>query len=286
MSTLYDIYIEKEYQKYIRKNTTLGLQTLGEKSFPCGKQHDYWSAYLIGDEIKYVYFKNGYIHPDEPKKNKPLTLPKNNNIVTDSERLKNSLSRTRSTVFELAKCNEFNFFCTFTLDKNLRDRNDLGAFVKSFGQFVRDMNRKRENKITYLCLPEQHTKGGWHLHGLLNNLEIGQDLVPFKKSDYIPKKLINRIENGENIYNFPLYAKKFGYFTATKIKDKNACSKYITKYITKDLQSEILDCGKHLFYASKGLNRKECIVKNSFEQAPFSDWDFENEYIKIKTVKI
>lgn len=278
-------YIEAIYQKYILDNTHECFRKLNDNVEKFGFSHDYWSLYILGNEARFVYFKTGYIYPDESIEEN-FKFKKNNNHFSDnSERFSSSLSRTKSRVYEIAKCNEFDFFCTFTLDENKQNRYDLPEFVKNLSQMFRDLNKKREDNIKYLLVPEQHKKGGWHLHGLLNGL-TDSDLVPFKKSEYIPKKLKKSIENGEIIYNFPLYQKKFGFFTATKIKDKDATCRYITKYITKDLQAQTLDSNKHLFYASKGLKHKVCIVKNSFDRPPFDSWDYENEYVKIKTVKM
>lgn len=123
------------------------------------------------------------------------------------------------------------------------------------------------------------------MHGVLTGLST-DDLTEFKLSDHIPQKLKNSIKNGEKIYNFTRYADKFGFFTATRIKDKNACSVYLTKYITKDLGKSLLSKGQHLFFASQGLKGREVLAKNSTDLPPFSDWDFENDFVKIKTISL
>lgn len=246
--------------------------------------HDVWNAYAYGDIVKFVYIKNRA----NPKKNKDLpAIEKTERSRDDDSRFSSSISRARARVFELASCNEFQHFCTFTLNKDMKDRNDLSEFRKSLSMLFRNINRERdiENLIKYLLIPEPHKKGGWHMHGLLTGLSTA-DLVEFKLTDNIPQKLKKQIKNGEKIYNFPRYADKFGFFTATDIKNKNACSVYLTKYITKDLGKSLLSKGQHLFFASQGLKGREVLAKNCDEIPPFDTWDFENDFVKIKTVSL
>ena len=94
------------------------------------------------------------------------------------------------------------------------------------------------------------------------------------------------------MYNWPKYAKKYGFFTATAIKDKVAASSYITKYVTKDVAKQALESGRHLFFASHGLKGREVVVHDNVDQGgelvfcPISDgeWDFENDYVKVKWI--
>ena len=255
-----------------------------------GKQsrtrHDLWSMYRIGDTIKVVYFKA--LPP--VKKEQPLfsdyppkkTLKIEKHARSDTERFASSISRARNRIFELAMCNEFSFFCTFTQDKSKRDRFDLGEFRKDFAMLVRNMNRSRpeDKKIKYLLIPEQHKDGAWHMHGLLAGLEEA-DLRKFKLSERLPKAIRNQLEKGEAVFDWTRYRRAFGYFTCTQIKEKNACSKYITKYVTKDLESSPRKNGEHLFFASQGLKGKETLVHLSDEPCALSEWDFENQYIKV-----
>lgn len=249
--------------------------------------HDVWSAYLYGDTVKIVYTK---VRANPKPKSKIIPLADDDDKKSRAlpcERFLSSISRARQRVFELASCNEFHYFCTFTLNAKLKDRDNLGEFRKSLTMLFRNINRSRddEHKIKYLLIPEQHKKGGWHIHGLLSGLST-DDLTEFKLSDNIPQKLKNTIKNGEKVYNFSRYADKFGFFTATKIKDKNACSVYLTKYITKDLGITLLSKKQHLFFASQGLKGREVLAKNCSELPPFNDWDFENDYVMIKTIRL
>ena len=270
----------KEPSKWALQNEEIGTLYWAEQWFslkgitvPTGNvtsdnKSDTWTMYDYGHgQYKIVYTKKG----------SSARLKKESKVeqkTDEAKRFLNSVSRARSTIFEIATCNNFEHFCTFTLDKEKRDRFNLEAFRKDFTQFIRDINKKRpENeKIKYLLIPEQHNNGAWHLHGLLMNL-TDEELRP----------------NEHGYLDWIGYRERFGFFSVSPINDTVACAKYITKYITKDYDDSSLKANKHLFFASKGLKRKECIVKNCAEKCPInvgSEWDFENEYIKVKWLDI
>ena len=252
--------------------------------------HDVWSVYDYGDIVKVVYIKSApkrkdgrddKLFPDLKNQSKK---PKFEKLQRDeNERFSNSISRSKARVFELAMCNEFKYFCTFTQDEKKRDRFDLKEFRKDFAQFVRNLNRGREEKIKYLLIPEQHKNGAWHMHGFLMGLN-SDDLRLFTLNEKLPERIRKPIAKGVAIYDWTAYRRKFGYFTCTEIDNHTACAKYITKYISKDFQKSVRESGEHLFFASQGLKGREAIVKNSLDKCPFDEWDFENDYVKIKEI--
>ena len=277
------------YEEYIlnkAKKTGLANIPIGH-GVQCLLQHDLWSLYDYGDIVKVIYFKS-LPNKADPKKDPlfPEYAPKKPEFAKrehpENERFSNSVSRSKTRIFELAMCNEFTHFCTFTQDEKMRDRFDLKAFRIDFAQMVRNINRGRadDEKIKYLIIPEQHKNGAWHMHGLLMGLK-DTDLRPFRLSENIPLKIKTQIKNGVQVYDWLRYRKAFGYFTCTKIENRTACSKYITKYISKDLQKTVRESGEHLFFASQGLKGKDIIVKKSPDFCPFDKWDFENRYIKV-----
>lgn len=255
-------------------------------------RHDLWSIYAYGEEIKAVYIKTAPKIKNAPQRKNANegaregeAIPKKEAKAprTTEERFSQSLSRTRARIFELALCNEFQYFCTFTQDQTKRERFDLKAFRKDFSQMVRDLNKSRaENqRIKYLLIPEQHKNGAWHMHGLLMGL-TSADLREFSLSEKLPENIRKSIFKGKKVYNWEKYSKKFGFFTCTEIENKTACGKYITKYITKELEKTARENNEHLFFASQGLKGREVIVKNSLDVCPVKEWDFENEYVKVK----
>ena len=247
------------------------------------KLHSVVSVYVYGDSLRVVMVKN----PPTPKKRTEGNFKPDNQRGDGEhgdERFKQSLSRARARVYELAMCNEFPHFCTFTQDKELRDRFTLSEFRKDFAQYVRNLNRGRggdsgKPPIKYLLIPEQHKDGAWHMHGLLQGL-TDEDLRAFKVSERIPERIKRQIRNGTPVYDWSGYRSRFGYFTATEVKNKTAVAKYVTKYLTKDMTGKARAAGEHLFFASQGLRGREQIFREVAPQLPVA-WDWENEYVAV-----
>lgn len=285
-------WFDRTYLAMARKNgldiepIQHGIQTL--------QVHDCWSLYTYGDVLKVVYFKKlpNRKNPRKDKlfptefdlKQKPKITP---TPKDENERFSNSIARSKSRVFELAMCNEFTHFCTFTQDEKKRDRFDLAEFRKDFAMLVRNLNRARAEgeKIKYLLIPEQHKNGAWHMHGLLMGL-TADDLREFTLAERLPQRIRTQLEKGVRVYDWTRYRKAFGYFTCTEIESGIGCAKYITKYISKDLQKTVREAGEHLFFASQGLKGRDIIVKQSFDKCPFDKWDFENDYVKVLEIQL
>lgn len=244
-------------------------------------KHSFVRVYQYGDYgTKYVLFK--YLN-QSPRRSRLVAQsegPFSEEIKAyeasapteqSAERLEASISRTRSTIFEIAFCNDFEYFCTFTQDESkVSDRFDLSAFRSRLSQFVRNQNRYRapENRIEYLFIPEQHKDGAWHIHGLLKGLTE------------------NDLKLNEHGYlDWYKYRDRFGFFSCSKIKSHDACSRYVTKYVSKSLCSTKIDSRGHMFFASKGLKRKVCIDEYMFDSSMYDEWDYENDYVKIRWEK-
>lgn len=94
----------------------------------------------------------------------PVDRIKNKN----EEKLETNLMRAKSTIFELAYCNNWDFFFTGTLDKKKTNREDLASFNEKFKKFVFNFNHKYHCKIRYLIIPELHSDlKSWHFHGFV-----------------------------------------------------------------------------------------------------------------------
>lgn len=228
------------------------------------------------NSLKLVIFKNPISNQIKEKKVKSF---KNQN----DEKLDCNISRTRSKVFEYAMCNQFEYFITITLDrKKVVDRYDLDLFIKNLGQFIRNERRKTGNSIDYLLLPEEHKDGAWHMHGLIKGID-GSNLRQFKTSDYLPKHMNKMILEGRELYNWIPYADKFGFVSLEKIKDTERVSKYITKYISKDLtDTQKKRKYKKLYYSSRGLNVAKKIKEGSWSaKIKLPSKPFENDYVQI-----
>lgn len=193
----------------------------------------------------------------------------------NDEKLLNNLIRAKTKVREYALCNYFEYFATFTLDKDKYDRYNLPKFIKDLGQFIRDYRKKYKSNIQYLLIPEQHKDGAWHIHGLLMGIKE-EHLISFDTIPGVPGRLKNR-----GYYNFVLYEKKFGFNSLGKIKDTDKVANYITKYITKDFGKDI-ELNHKSYYCSRGL-KKPVEVKRGLLLSPIK-YDYENEYVSITTL--
>lgn len=192
-------------------------------------------------------------------------------------RLEESIIRSRRMVFEYAMSNDWQFFCTFTIDCTKYDRYSLDVYHKAFSQWLRDYFRKKLGyDVQYILIPEQHKDGAWHEHGLFFNFPLSE-LQEFKLSDgKLPPYIIKKISKGEKIYNCPAYQKKFGFCTFEPVRSSEACAKYVTKYITKDIARSSHDKGHKLYYVSRKLKKAENIAIGTYKGVPF--YDYENDY--------
>lgn len=197
--------------------------------------------------------------------------------VNDTK-LDENVTRAKSAIFELAYCNDWDYFCTFTLDEKKFNRYDLEKYHRAFSQWVKNQNKKHGLKIKYLTIPETHKDGAWHLHGFINGLPRGQ-LRAFTLNEKIPMHIRIQLMNDNEVFDWPDYREKFGWVNLEPIENREAVSKYVTKYISKNLARSVKEINAHLYYCSKGLNRAEEIKRGILrESIPF---EFENDYVKV-----
>lgn len=197
----------------------------------------------------------------------------------EGEKCSESISRTRSRIYELAFCNAWDWFFTATLDPAKYERTDLEKFHSSLTQWIRNYNRLHDTSIKFLLIPELHSDGkSWHMHGLLQGLPVDH-LKQFVIGDIMGKKLAEKVRKGDIVFNWLAYANKFGFCDIEPIRSHEAVCKYITKYISKSLDNSVKDLNAHMYYCSRGLNRAETIKKGTM----FADIvpEFENDYCAI-----
>lgn len=144
--------------------------------------------------------------------------------------------RAKQKVFDLARSNKFDWFITLTLDPKVCDRFDYDSCRNELSKFTKYLTA---HGLQYIIVPEQHEKGGYHFHGLV------QGDLPL-----VPALNVNTQEVIDGLFWVKDYTS--GYTTATKIIDDSRVSTYITKYLTKGLQ---VPKGKKRYWASQGLNK-------------------------------
>jgi len=196
----------------------------------------------------------------------------------NNEKLNNNISRAKATVRELGLCNPWEYFFTFTINKNCYDRYNLKEFKKVLAQWIRDYRKKHKVDVKYLLIPEKHEDGAWHFHGFLYGLPV-EHLTQFKIGDKMGKYIADKVKNGDVIYNWSAYANKFGFCSLEPIRHQEKAVNYITKYISKDLEKSVSELGAHLYFASHNLKRANELKRGTLMcEIPI---DYENEHCKV-----
>jgi hypothetical protein len=231
-------------------------------------------VYGCGDnkKIKVVTLKVFYVLDNNSKKCSERG-------TVNNEKLAENISRAKSTIFELAFCNPWDWFFTGTLNPNKYDRTDLDKFHKTLTQWLRDYNKKHGLNIKFLFVPELHRDGkSWHMHGFLQGLPV-EHLKQFNVGDVMGKGLADKVKKGDVVYNWVAYVNKFGFCGLEPIRSHEAVSKYVTKYINKSLASSVTELNAHMYYVSRGLQRAEFVKSGIL----FGDIEstYENDYCKI-----
>lgn len=156
-----------------------------------------------------------------------------------------SMNRTVQKIYEIARSNRWEYFITLTFDPQKHNSKNYDYITQIMHDWLKDLKKYYAPDLIYLIVPELHADGQkYHFHGVFANCGA----IPFVDSGHYI--------DGEPIYNIGAY--KFGWSTATKVKDTFRVSSYITKYITKDLCSVTM--GKKRYWCSKNCNRP--IVQN------------------------
>lgn len=225
--------------------------------------HNYVSIKRYGDDyklscLKFPIRRKGFEYNSSALKEK-------RERCSNENKLSNNISRAKSKVMEYALCNDFDYFVTLTIDGKKYNREDLKLYYKDLSKFLNNYNTNHKTKIKYILIPELHKDGkSWHMHGLISGI-----------------KEKHLVANKNNYLDWKQYSKKFGYMSLGVIKDKKAVSRYITKYINKDMGNSISELNAHSYYCSKGLKTAEK-VKEGILSANNIPYDFENEYVGIK----
>lgn len=178
-----------------------------------------------------------------------------------------STRRTKQTIYEIARSNNWDYFATFTFAK---DRFDYDKCKKQLRKFFNNFKEQKMNKqFEYLCVPELHEDGAIHFHALLQgNLKPYLALKMGEKCKYVLKP-----------YNL-------GISEIEPVRNRYRVSNYITKYVTKGLLVQIAN--KRRFFYSAGLKKphKEYFAFDGnlvdFLEANFPDFEIAHQYRSAK----
>ena len=175
--------------------------------------------------------------------------------VNSEEIQRQSLSRTKRNIRELALCNNFEYFATFTVNSEKCDRYSLNDVQDKLKKVLHKIKRNNKN-FAFLIITEKHKDGAFHFHGLVKGIT---DL-------YI---------NNNGYLSSSIFDNELGFNSFSKIKDYSKCCNYILKYITKDC---IKNSHNQIYISSRGLKKA---VKEEFANIDFVP-TFSNEFVAIK----
>ena len=148
-----------------------------------------------------------------------------------------SYNRTKQKIYEYSRCVKWEKFITLTFNQEKVDRYNFSECSRLARQWLHNQ-RRNASDLQYLLVPELHKDGAWHFHGLL--AQTGS--MSFVDSGKRDKKR-------HVIYNMGAWS--YGWTTATDVSDTHKVSKYIGKYITKDLCG--LTKGKQRYFVSSNM---------------------------------
>lgn len=191
---------------------------------------------------------------------------KQKNVETDKEELeRQSLSRTKRNIKELALCNSFTHFATLTINSIFCDRFSLQACQDKLKYIIKERIRRKNKDFAYLFITEKHQNGAFHFHGLIKNLD---DLYT-NENGFLSHKAFDEIG--------------FNSFLEINTENNNSYDKvcsYITKYITKDC---VKNENNQIYISSRGLKKA---IRYQVKNANFDEWSFENDFCKIKDINL
>lgn len=200
--------------------------------------------------------------------------------TVNENKINESILRSKSKIFELAFCNPWDWFFTGTINPNKQDRTDLELFHKQLTQWLRDYNKKYKLNIKFLFVPEKHKDGkSWHIHGFIYGLPV-EHLIQFQVGDKMGKGLAEKVIRGDIVYNWKAYFNRFGFCDLEPIRNHEAVSKYVTKYINKELANSVTELNAHTYYHSRGLKFAELIKKGTMIWEDIAP-TYENDYCSV-----
>lgn len=151
-------------------------------------------------------------------------------------------------------------FLTLTTKKNIEDRNEFTALLKTFiKRFNYHIFNTKKSKLKYLAVLERQKRNAWHTHILLFN-------VP-----YIPhEKLLSLWTHGSVRIN------------KVDVDSKDNRGRYVTKYFEKGIGQGLIDnFGKNAYLSSRNLKKPEETKVYLKEKLEFNESAvlFESEFV-------
>lgn len=186
-----------------------------------------------------IFRERGY----EPRQ-RPWAVPSKGHAADPLRSTEASMRRARAAILDIALCNGFRYFFTWTLAPELVDRYDREAVKRKVLTQLKNLSYRKG--FIYLLVPELHKDGAIHMHGLCTP---GQVCLERAVNPHTGLPLsTNRGQPIFNMLDWPL-----GYSTCIPIDENyEAACYYMVKYLSKDTQKIF---GKW-YYSSRCLTKR------------------------------
>lgn len=165
------------------------------------------------------------------------------------KRLRYSMRRSKAAIYDLAKSNEFDWFCTWTFDRIMVDRFDYDDCSRCLSYWL-DQMRRQYPDFRYVIVSELHSgktsdqdvfgNYAFHFHGLVGGVP-DQELYFY------------RMNETRELFSFESF--RWGINSASRIEDPVRAANYIGKYVTKDLTLDVR--GQKKYWRSRNLKMPE-----------------------------
>lgn len=177
---------------------------------------------------------------------------------------KSNMFRVRTKIKDYVLSNDFDMFWSLTFGD---ERDDDERCFNRLSNWLKYM-KKKHGKFDYILIPERHKNGCLHFHGVTGG--FGGDFV----DSGVKKK-------GHTIYNCSEWG--YGFSTVSEIRNRDKTANYISKYITKDMDENVVEKGKKKYWSSRGL--REPVIEY-LEHDPLEGHTptFANDVCKIYTI--
>lgn len=198
-------------------------------------------------EKKIIYHSYSSLKGYGSRKGKGSTpLSEDYGVSREYQKRKN-LYRAKCNIVDLIYHNSlikpWEYFVTLTFDPKEVNSLSYDDVSEAINKWLDNMKHQNPN-MAYIMTPELHKSGRVHWHGVFRDVPKWV-LVPARcKSGALMYK------NGMQIFNLANF--KYGFTTVSKIKNQEAVSVYVSKYITKDLIEKKF---KKRYWCSRNLER-------------------------------
>ena len=196
----------------------------------------------------------------------------------DKEHLKQSISRSKRNIRRLCLSNEFQYFCTWTINSNFADRFSVQQAQEKMRELLKEYQRRsmaykkslknerdrsRYETFKYIYVIEKHKNGALHFHGMVKNMLPG-DLELFDRNNFdkLPYYILDSIDKNKKLYYSNFFNDKLGYCTFSKINNYNACCNYMIKYISKD---PVRNENDQIYFCSRDLSKGSDKIFSAFD---------------------